>query len=215
MKLSYLFVFLIGCGWGHVTLSQSWDGRVFFKAEKGPRKPAAFDQAMDLTKLEGYRLEMAQKKQLIAVHKVEARGKEISIQFGNFVYQPREGQTSFVCDEYDEIKLLFAAEGMAVSGSKPLMQITSKCLIDGDRTYLSPIYIPVNKILSTRATDQSFDYYTKYNAEIKFSNVSMVWPQSWSLEEVKIYNSHTLDAGITIDKTEILEINIQPIVINW
>lgn len=215
MKLTNLFVFLIGCGFGHMTLSHSWDGRVFFKSPSGPRLPATFDKAADLTKLNGYSLEMAQKKQLIDSHRIQNINGETSIQLGNFVYQPRKGETSFICNEFDEIELKFAAEGMAVSGTKPQMTVVSKCLVDGNSTHLSPIFIPYGLIVSSKATDQRFDYYTEFNADISFLNVSMIWPTSWSLESIRIYNSHTLSEGVIIDKPEIIEFNNGPIIINW
>ncbi|MCH2533474.1 MAG: hypothetical protein MK008_03425 [Bdellovibrionales bacterium] len=215
MKLVYLFIFLIGCGFGHLTLSQSWDGRVFFKSVADPRLPAAFDQAMDLTRLQGYSLEMAQKKQLIKAHRLQDLNGEISFQLGNFVYEPSEGTQAFICNEYDEIELVFLAEGMAVSGTRPKMTIVSKCMVDGNSTYLSPIFIPYETILSFKAEDQRFDYYTQYNADILFTNVSMVWPTSWSLDSVRIYNSHTLREGVYIQNSEIIEFNGHPLVINW
>lgn len=215
MKLIYFAIFLIGCGFGHLTLSQSWGGRVFFKSVSDPRLPAAFDQAMDLTKLEGYNLEMAQKKQLIQSHRLQDLNGEISFQLGNFVYEPREGDASFICNEYDEIELIFLAEGMAVSGSRPKMSIISKCMVDGNSTYLSPIFIPYEEIMSQPAEDQRFDYYTQYNADIEFYNVSLVWPTSWSLDSVRIYNSHTMNEGVYIQNSEIIEFNSRPLIINW
>lgn len=215
MKLIYIFIFLIGCGFGYLTLSQSWDGRVYFQSVNDPRLPAAFDQAMDLTRLEGYSLEMAQKKQLIASHRVQDLNGEISFQLGNFVYEPREGTQSFICNEYDEIELVFLAEGMAVSGARPQMTIISKCMVDGNSTYLSPVFIPYKEIINLKATNQRLDYYTEFNADIYFSNVSMVWPVSWSLNSVRIYNSHTMREGVNIQRSEVTEFNGEPLIINW
>lgn len=61
----------------------------------------------------------------------------------NAVYvKNTHGAKVFVCEKYTQIEMIFAAEGVAISGVTPEIRIQGDCSISDDFQFISPFNIP-------------------------------------------------------------------------
>ena len=93
---------------------------------------------------------------------------------------PKDGK--HICKSYDEIQIIFAAEGMAVSGEKPQVSLHLDCTKFQDEVKV--VFTVPNQQQSKRKPSSQEFSGNKEGMVVSFSNVQWVWPRSWALETV-------------------------------
>ncbi len=120
--------------------------------------------------------------------------------------------SSQVCKQYQNLQILFIAEGMSVAGEPTTMTIDSPCLPAQDPAELASIQIPVTKILSQKPTNATFNFDGS-NAKFIFSNASDAWPKTWILRSVVFKNNNGDSKVVHLDT--LLSETTQPKVIEF
>lgn len=126
---------------------------------------------------------------------------EVSFVLGNLIHTDEKGNTSFVCQNFSQVKLWFEAFGMAINGEKVIMTINTDCTENEDPQYIGPFSIPAKKILESSIAESTF---SENNSKIQFENVSLSWPQSWVLIKANFKKEGTSDLPVNskIPETE-------------
>lgn len=102
----------------------------------------------------------------------------VSFVTGNLLYTDEKGNTSFVCNTFSQVQFLFSAFGIAMSGEKVIMKITTNCTANEDSQYIGPFTIPAKKILESPIVENKF---SEGDTTFEFENISLSWPRSWIL----------------------------------
>ena len=139
-------------------------------SEKTNRKPAAADMSADEIKTQ------LQKK--IRVTPTINGTKTISF----------SGFTSALCKTYSSIEVEFTAEGVAVSGEYPTMQIVTPCEAGLNADEMASINLPIDKILHEKPRNAEFTF-AGFHAVVSFKNSADEWPMQWVLKRVEFKNT--------------------------
>ncbi|PWU22371.1 MAG: hypothetical protein C5B49_00695 [Bdellovibrio sp.] len=174
------------------------------------RDPAAIRKVYDFSSLEGSALSQASKQRIIAGFQVSKMGDNLGIGLGHFVVRGEDGEKQFACQKYHRVQLSFEGEGIAVAGLKPEMRIEGPCVEGEDINQISPLLVPVARILSQPVADGEFDF-NDLHSRVRFSNVSDQWPLSWSLTAVKLINDDNEE--VLIEKDEIRAMMNRPMLL--
>ena len=175
VSLFALFLFF-AVGYYIASSSGEFPGYDFKLAQLAPankaRDPAAIQRVFDFSRLEGNALNFALKQRLVSGAKVLKGEGGIGIALGHFVVRSDDGQKEFACQRYSKVVLFFEGVGMAVSGESPKMEVEGNCEISADINSISPLWIPVARILGEKVADQEFDFRDEHPVKVSFSNVS-------------------------------------------
>jgi len=180
------------------------------------RDPAAIRRVYDFSQLDGAALDQASKQRLVSGAKIHVQDTDIGIELGHFVVKGNNGQKTFACQKYTSIILQFEGEGVATSGEKPSMEVEGSCEISSlDINSISPLWIPVSKILGEPVADGEFDFREGHPIKIRFANVMQEWPAQWRLRGVKLIDQHDPGQEVTIDDQEIHQLTDHPFIVNF
>ncbi len=91
-----------------------------------------------------------------------------------------QGFSSNLCKQYQNVQLIFTAEGISVAGEPTQMKINSPCEAAQDPAEMASIRIPIAKILSEKPRDAEFSFLG-YNSKFTFSRAADEWPHTWFL----------------------------------
>ncbi len=91
-----------------------------------------------------------------------------------------EGFSSNLCKQYENVQLIFTAEGVSVAGEPTQMKINSPCEAAQDPAEMASIRIPVEKIMNSKPRDAEFSFLG-YNSKFTFSKSADEWPHVWVL----------------------------------
>ncbi len=177
------------------------------------RDPAAIRKVYDFSNLDGSALSLASKQRIISGFEAIRKGESIGISLGHFVVKGSDGQKQFACRKYNRITLSFEGEGMAVGGEKPSMQIEGACHEAEDINQISPLVVPVARILDAPVGDGEFDFREDQPVRVRFSNVADQWPTTWALVSVKLSNDASEE--VAIEKAEIRTLTERPVVLKF
>ena len=210
----FFFLFVIGI---FITKSSPQFPRSVEQSSKSAsRDPAAIRRVYDFSQLDGSALDQASKQRLVTGAKVYKSPEEIGIELGHFVVKGADGQKTFACQKYSQIILEFEGDGTASNGEKPTMEVEGTCEISSaDVNSISPLWIPVAKILGEPVADGEFDFRDGHPVKVRFANVFQDWPSEWRLKGVKLINQDDPDKEVSIVDKEIRQFMDHPFVVNF
>lgn len=203
----FIFGILIAQNSRHYTREQVAAGA------KIARDPAAIRKVYDFSNLDGNALSNASKQRIISGFEARRNGDNIGISLGHFVVKGPNGEKQFACRKYNRVLLSFEGEGMAVGGEKPAMQIEGACQEAEDINQISPLNVPVARILDQPVGDAEFDFREGEPVRVRFSNVADQWPTTWALVSVKLMNDASEE--VSIERQEIRTLTERPVVLQF
>ena len=86
-----------------------------------------------------------------------------------------------ICEKYDQITISFAAEGMAVNGDRPVIDLDLDCKLLGKKDYVD-FAVPNQQKSKRKPSSVKID---EHAISISFHHVTWVWPDTWALAEVE------------------------------
>lgn len=200
-KIIFLLLIIFSAAW---LLSLFW--------ETAQRYPAAIENQsfFDFIKPEDS-LNVALEKEIMDSIKIQKIEKQFQIDVRNFFVK---SSNQHLCEIYNEFTLTFEAEGIATSGERPSMTITSPCEVSSRTNLPIPVRIPVADIFKLKPTDTNISFQINPRVNFSFKNVSDVWPEYWVLSNVQFQNS-TLQNEIVINRREIYKLSSKPLIMEW
>jgi hypothetical protein len=197
----------------------AWDGMVYVSDLKlkglSGRVPAAIRKDLDFSRLNGAELMSASQKRLLTAARVITTSKNVGIEFGQFIIRSEEGQRQLACDFYDRVRVRLEADGMAVSGEKPSIEINAPCATSDDLALTEPIWIPTEEILAGRAIDGEATFASVERTSFKFVNMTNQWPRRWAVTEVTLFREADPGQVVHVDQTDMQEFNRKPLILVW
>jgi hypothetical protein len=178
------------------------------------RDPAAIGRIYDFSHLSGENLSTAVKQRLLAGFEVQKADGEQGIGFGHFVFIDSQGQKKFACQEFSKVLITFEADGVAVAGQAPQMEVEGACEYSTDMTKINPLWIPVAKILGEKAADGEFQFNEGKAITLRFNNLPEEWPKTWLLKSVQLKKENSPNT-VTIDRQEVSRIVGHPMVLKF
>ncbi|MEI7972959.1 MAG: hypothetical protein WCH11_01175, partial [Bdellovibrio sp.] len=150
------------------------------------RDPAAIRRMYDFSNLQGSALQTALQTRLIDAAQVVARDDQKGIELGHFVVLNEKGEKVFACQKYSQVVMNFEAVGIAVAGAKPEMEVEGPCEMSENINKISPIWIPLARVLGEPVSDGEFDFMEGQKIRLRFKSVSDSWPKNWDLKNVRL-----------------------------
>jgi hypothetical protein len=212
--LTILIAFFI-CGFQIIKNSNNFNYSEVQGIRSVSRDPAAIKKVYDFSNLDGVALDQASKQRLISGAKVIQEKGDIGIELGHFVLRGADGQKSFACQLYSKITLVFEGDGMAIGGEKPSMEVEGSCEISADINAISPLWIPVGRILGEPVAECDFDFREGRPAKVHFSNVQGEWPTVWRLKTVHLSQQQMASNEVTIGDNELRQYSQKPFIISF
>lgn len=202
----FLFIFSFGAGYGVMLHSSDW----------GPisRDPAAVRQVYDFSNLSGSDLSNAMKKRILSGSSVIRKNQSLGIELGHFAMAKLTGEKTLACQEFQKVTLRFEAEGVATGGERPVMEVEGACEFSADMTKISPIFIPVDKVMAEKPSDGEIQYREEKPVTLRFHGMTEEWPTHWLLTSVKLSNSGD-QKELLIDSEEVGQILGRPMMVNF
>lgn len=162
----------------------------------------------------GDALQAALHKDLITSIQVAKAEKNFQINVRNFLVK-NEQQNEHLCDYFTSYTLTFEAEGMASSGERPTMVVTSPCELSAKTNMPVPVVIPVEDIFKLAPDDTDISFEVNPKASFSFRNVSEMWPEYWVLSKVQFSHSNHSSREVIIDRREIYSLSKVPVTMSW
>ena len=190
------------------------------KPEDPARSIASIEKVFDFSYLEQGALAAAAKKRVASSMStdVSVHGDEALIFIGNYVLNnEKTGAKDFACGYYDQVELLFEAEGVAVNGEKPTLKINARCGVSGDVNQMLPIRIPLARIQAEKPGDVELQFHVGASPlKLLFSNAPKgQWPTQWHLKETVLKHSVEASRILRVDGKDVADWNEKPVVMNW
>jgi hypothetical protein len=221
MKAQYsliALVFFFCCGLYFSVFSSKFSHEKMYSAQNSSsigiaRDPAAIRRTYDFSGLDGSALAKAQKMRLLSGAKIVRDKSDVGIELGHFVLKGEGGEKTFACQKYEKVSMTFAGDGSAVNGELPKMEIEGLCEMSSDINSISPLLIPVAKILGEPVADGEFSFMEGRPISIRFANVSDSWPKLWQLQSVRLFSGAKDE--VVIDGHDLQELLKKPLLIEW
>lgn len=222
-NLGVIALLIVSFAMGYAWIWKTQDrNQMVYLTPKSSRVPAAIRKVYDFSALDGSALNKASKQRLIAGFEVMREAESVGVRLGHFVVADAKGDKVFACDLYTRVLLSFEGEGVATNGDKPVMEIEGACAPDQDINRISPLWIPVARIMGSPVADGEFSMAEETNPasegiRIRFRHVSDQWPQQWALAKVKLLHEKTGNAEdeVTIEQEELRSMMDRPVVIEF
>jgi len=179
------------------------------------RDPAAIRRTYDFSMLNGSALESATKSRILSGAKIVRGNSEVGVELGHFVVRGEDGQKTLACQRYSKLVLTFEGDGSAVNGELPRMEVEGSCEASTDINSISPLMIPVAKILGEPVGDGEFNFRENKPLSIRFANVMDQWPTSWHLKSVRLYDAQKSTDQVIISAEEMKGLSARPVIINF
>lgn len=201
-----LFTLSFVAGYGVILQTSEW----------GPiaRDPAAVRQVSDFSNLEGSALIGAMKKQLLSGAAVVHENHSLGVELGHFAMAKITGEKTLACQEYQQVTLRFEAEGVAISGERPVMEVEGACEFSSDMTKIQPVFIPLDRVLAERPTDGEIQYREGRPVTLRFRGLPEEWPKRWLLTAVRLFNPLE-QKELVVDQAEVHQIMGRPVMVNF
>ncbi|MGZ3803201.1 MAG: hypothetical protein ACXVB4_03250 [Pseudobdellovibrionaceae bacterium] len=198
------FIFSFGVGYGVILHTSEW--------EPVSRDPAAIRQVYDFSNLSGMSLTNAMKKRLLSGSTVIRKNQSLGVELGHFAMANIAGEKTLACQEFQKVSLRFEAEGVAIGGERPVMEVEGACEFSEDMTKINPILIPVDRVLAEKPADGEFQYREGTPVTIRVHGLSAEWPTRWILTSVRLSSSAD-QKELLIDSNEVSEILGRPLMV--
>lgn len=180
------------------------------------RAPASVDR-FDLSNLEAQEFKKAFKYQTLAEALIISTPQAQGIRLGHFMMNDGTGKSVFACEKFPYIELLFAAEGIAISGEVPKMIVRGPCLVSNDQRTVEALMIPFTEILKSPVSQSQFRFPMaehRENISVFFTNVVERWPLQWNLVGVKFYAEGSSEV-LEMNGYEVISIMGEPMTLNF
>ncbi len=211
--------FLLFAGFGFWITVSAWDGMIYVSDLKlkglSGRVPAAIRKDLDFSRLNGAELMSASQKRLFTAARVITTQKNVGIEFGQFIIRSNDGQRQLACDFYDRVRVKLQADGMAVSGERPEIEINAPCATSTDLARTEPIWIPTEEIMSGNAADGEATFASVERSSFRFRNMSHHWPRRWAVTEVTLYRESEPGHEVHVDQGDMKDFNQKPLIVTW
>jgi hypothetical protein len=92
------------------------------------------------------------------------------------------------------------------------MEVEKTCEFSEDMTKISPIFIPVDKVLAEKPADGEFQYREGKPVTIRVHGMPSEWPTRWLLTSVRLSNSSE-QRELLINSDEVSEILGRPMMV--
>lgn len=177
------------------------------------RNPAAIHKNYDFSNLSGDNLLKAAKARMLSSLKIQKTDFGSSLSLGHFIFEDNQGFKRYACEYYEKIQVVFEADGVVSSGSSPQMILEGRCAANTeDPSQMSPLFIPVPKIISNSPSDGEYKFSEYENQILQFKDMADSWPELWVLKRVSL--SRGVDELI-IPASEVGQIVGRPIVVRF
>ncbi len=164
------------------------------------RNPAAIKNDFDFSHLRGDILQTAATDRLAKEMKIWREGEHVYARVGNFAYRNNTGSITTACLTSSKVKIQLKAEGEAVNGLQPTMEIESPCRISQTFSQMEVIEIPFKQAFSDSPYDGEIQIQQKkQNLIIRFANLGSNWPKKWTLTGINIQDDEQNFAVTLID----------------
>jgi hypothetical protein len=213
--LGLLLFFLVAAAGISITIN-SWHGSAeYAHVPTGEsRDPAAIREVFNQTDTSGLRAIRVDKDELQGT-KITKTHDSIGVELNHFLVQTPSGKKTFACVNYDKVALTFEAVGMAVSGEPSTMTVEGDCTPTKDYSQITPIWIPMSKVVSGKAKDMSLDYLGYNPIHLKFQNIDLDWPEQWTLTQVRFFMSSQPNSVVSFDLRGPQKKNNQMLTFSW
>jgi hypothetical protein len=189
-----------------------WFVSHFFNAN---RSPASIEEKGLFSFLNhGDSLQVALHKDILSGIQIAKNEKNFEINVRNFLVKETE-EEMHLCEYFTSYTLTFEAEGIASSGERPSMVITSPCELSAKTKLPVPVVIPVEDIFKLKPNDTDVSFEVNPKATFSFRNVSDTWPGYWVLSKVQFTNSDFSSREVIIDRKEIYTLSKTPAIMAW
>lgn len=175
------------------------------------RLPANTQKGYDLTKYEGDSLVRASKARLLNGLQLNEESGVVSIVLGHFLFKSQDDIVKKACEAFQQVELVWMAEGMASSGELPQMKMKAPCRESGNLLQTAPLYIPFLQIMSEAPQDRGFQFESYEGHYWEFSNLTSEWPNTWILMGVHLSGEAE---DLQLSSQDIIELMGQPVVIH-
>jgi len=184
------------------------------RSSAAQRDPASVGKNFDLSHLVDDELEQAIKERLIGGLKlVKVGNTHISLQLGHFYLANTDGVKVKVCDEFSKINIKLEAEGVALSGERPSMELWGDCISEPNSALINPLMIPFKDLLSKAPFEGDYQDRQNSNVSLRFFHTPDDWPLFWVLKQVNIETKNGEE--IEISREEISKILGRPFGISF
>ena len=159
------------------------------------RDPAAIRRMYDFSNLQGSALQTALQHRLVDGARVVANEGKQGVELGHFVVMNDKGEKVFACQKYNKVILSFEADGVAVAGEKPELEVEGPCEMAENINTIAPVWVPLARVLGEPVSDGEFDFKEGQPVRLRFKAVADNWPKNWALKSVRL----TSGGGEVID----------------
>lgn len=191
----------------------SWAASAFFS--NITRSPASIEQQHLFGFLDrGDSLQVTLHKDIVTSLEIAKNEKNFQINVRNFLVK-NDLENMHLCEYFNSYTLTFEAEGIATSGERPTMLVSSPCEVSAKTNMPIPIIVPVTDIFKLKPNDTDVSFEVNPNASFSFRNISDMWPEYWVLSKVQFTNSKFSGRDVIIDRKEVYQLSRTPIVMSW
>ena len=181
------------------------------------RAPAAVRESKEFQEVVEKPMRVFKREAVASSIIVDNKAGDEKLSFGQFPVTAAKGP-NLICLEYPYMKLVWVAEGRAVSGKKTRLLINAPCKIHSrNRDRVSDIPLPFEEIYRRPAQDQKFLWQkSDMDLEIDAENVYGDWPRLWELESIEFYKDASGEGeAVSLAKEEIVKSTGGPILIRF
>lgn len=174
------------------------------------RDPSAIRQHYDFTNLKGTALEVAMRERIISQIEIVKNDNGFGLNLGHFAFKSDNGENLLGCQFFNKVTLVFEAEGAAVNGIKPTMEVDGPCENSEDLTKINAVMIPLKQLMIEKPADGDFNFNQGKPMSLRMLNLPDSWPTMWNLIGVRL---NSTSQQFIIDRNEIAKIIGQPLLI--
>lgn len=191
-----------------------------YSSPRGPASTSSLEEAIanasfDLSETAPEDFKKAFKYQILKDVSVQKTDQGFQLFLGLFLIKNEKGEPVFVCDQYPTLDLIFAADGVAISGEIPHMIVRTDCLVAYDQKHIESYPIPLDRIvkspLSHEFVIQSLN--SPKDGRVYFRNVVDSWPTDWNLVGIKLYGKNSANV-LEINGYEVISVLGEPVTIS-
>lgn len=199
-----ILIFLSGISLGYLYSINTWDGEKYISITNLSLNPkrdlAAVKKVYDFSQNMGSLLTSLSSHKILSNAQLSKEDGNYSLSLGHYVMKTTNGDHFLACQLYDKVIIEYLAEGQALNGQTPKMEVVADCnILSDDINHIAPIKIPAKEILSALPSDGDFNYNDKYHVTLRFYNVGDQWPKQWALQKVTLTDSHKEQFDTLID----------------
>jgi hypothetical protein len=159
-------------------------------------------------------LQVTLHKDIVTSLQIAKNERNFQINVRNFLVK-NDLENMHLCEYFNSYTLTFEAEGIATSGERPTMVVSSPCEVSAKTNMPIPVVVPVTDIFKLKPNDTDVSFEVNPKASFSFRNISDMWPEYWVLSKVQFTNSEFSSRDVIIDRKEVYRLSRTPIVMSW